>query len=86
MKNLRRGFFLTLAVVFSLSGMPGEAQGSEFPRNVPEGKYISGGVTLNWHLVKLPTRSNVIQKILIVRPETNPKVLSSCFREVVAQM
>lgn len=73
MKNLRRSFLLTLAVVLSLSGFPGKATGGEFPRNVPEGKYISGDVTLNWHLVKLPTRPNVIQKILIVRPETKPK-------------
>ncbi len=72
MKDIRSGILLTLAVVLSLSGFPGEAAESEFPRNVPEGKYISDGVTLIWHLVELPTRPNVIQKILIVRPETKP--------------
>ncbi len=80
MKYLRRVTLLALAVVLSLSGFPGEAAESEFPRNVPEGKYISGGVTLNWHLVELPTRPNVIQKFLIVRPETKPRGALLLFR------
>ena len=64
--------WIVLALAF-LSALAGDARGDQHWKNVPEGKKISGGVTLTWNLVKLPTRPKVTQRALIVRPEGKPR-------------